>query len=86
MNTNESNQAGLLGKMDAGTADLWHIHKDHIKYGSIVETRVDFKGRSNAKIMEKIAEKVELYAKYQQTVPQQTTYAQCIQWIDDYIA
>lgn len=85
MNTNTSNQPDLLAKMDAGTAELWHIHKDHLKYGSIAETRVDFSGRSKSKILEKIAEKQHIYQAYQKSEDQRKTYEQCIQWIEDYI-
>lgn len=87
MNTkNETNIAYKGTRVEAGLADLWHVHKDHLKYGAITATRVDFNGRSRAKIMEKIEEKSELYAPYRQTEPQQATYQACLAWIEDNIS
>lgn len=79
---NDNNLAAKGTRVDAGTAELWHIHKDHIKYGSNNATRVDFSGRNLQKIMEKIAEKQDLYNNLQKTPEQALTYSQCITWIN----
>lgn len=84
--TNETNTAYKGTRVEAGLADLWHVHKDHLKYAAIAETRVDFNGRSHTKIMEKIEEKSNLYAPYRKTEAQQATYQACMEWISDNIS
>ncbi|WP_419870437.1 hypothetical protein [Chryseobacterium sp. CT-SW4] len=71
------------GKMDAGRSDLWHVHKDHLKYGSIKQTRVDFSGRTLDKILEKIADNSDINARYKKTEEQLHTYNECINWIEE---
>lgn len=71
-------------QVDAGAPNLWHIHKDHLKYGSIQATRVDFKGRTLDKILAKIAENAPTNAPYIQTPAQVQTYEECIEWINQH--
>ncbi|WP_223605663.1 hypothetical protein [Chryseobacterium sp. OSA05B] len=70
--------------VEAGAANLWHIHKDHIKYDTINATRVDFNGRTLEKIMAKLADNAPLNAPYLQRADQKSTYDQCLKWIEKY--
>ncbi|SHG17300.1 hypothetical protein [Chryseobacterium vrystaatense] len=71
-------------QVDAGVSHLRHIHKDHLKWGSIQITRVDFRSRSLAKIMATIAENVPTNAPYIQTPQQVQIYEECIEWVNDH--
>ncbi|WP_157676779.1 hypothetical protein [Chryseobacterium sp. T16E-39] len=78
-NTHISN----LTRVDAGKDSSWHIHKDHLKYGSIQQTRVDFNGRSLKKIMEKIADNAPINAPYLKSEEQKHYYEECLTWIEN---
>lgn len=77
-NTHISN----LTRVDAGKDSSWHIHKDHLKYGSVQKTRVDFSGRTLEKIMQKIADNAFINAPYLQSEDQNRYYQECLRWIE----
>lgn len=64
---------------EAGAGDLWHVHKDHVKYNGDNSSRINFTGRSKTYIKKQM----ELY---HNTLGHDTnrhhTYLQCRQWIN----
>lgn len=48
-------------RFEAGTGSAWHVHKDHVKYGTNNGTRVNFAGRNAAKILEQLGEVLDAY-------------------------
>ncbi|MDR3023543.1 hypothetical protein [Chryseobacterium sp.] len=68
-------------RVDAGTANLWHVHAGHFKYGSIDETRVNFAGRTREQILAQIDENAPINAPYMKKDGQILTYEDCIKWI-----
>ena len=48
-------------RMDAGNGAQWHIHQEHIKLGSNVDSRVNFNGRSKKEIRKELGEKISRY-------------------------
>ncbi|MBT2622498.1 MULTISPECIES: hypothetical protein [Chryseobacterium] len=71
-------------RVSAGEASLWHIHEEHIKYGSIQETRVNLRGRTLIKIMEKLAENAGINGPYIRSQRQIETYQECIDYINEH--
>jgi hypothetical protein len=66
-------------RFDAGKGDSWHIHKDHVKYDSNNETRVNFTGRTKETILEKIDEVLGRYPKLNKS-----GIDKCRKYIDKY--
>lgn len=67
---------------EAGTGNLWHVHKDHVKFNGDNGSRINFKGRSKAFI------KKQMEA-YHNTLPHNAnthhTYLQCRKWINKHL-
>ncbi|MBD5785218.1 hypothetical protein IF650_03395 [Cellulosimicrobium terreum] len=58
----------------AGDGGKWHVHFDHVKYGSNGATRINFSGRSQDQILTELTTKSGL-------VSDRTHFAACEQWI-----
>ncbi len=71
--------AGGANAYDAGEGAYWHVHYgDHVKFGGLAETRINFDGRTRNKILRQL--------RAQRNVPPQSqkggaTYIQCVNWI-----
>lgn len=82
MSTSEPDNLAKGTRVSAGEASLWHIHKEHLKYGSIQQTRINLENRTLGKIMEKLAENAGINGPYIQSQRQIETYQQCIDYIN----
>jgi hypothetical protein len=67
---------------EAGVGNMWHVHRDHVKYGVENGSRINFDGRSKTYIKRQM----ELY---HNTLPHNNnlhhTYIECRKWIDKYL-
>lgn len=86
--TKSSSQQSIVQMAGGGNAFLagqgayWHVHYDHVKFGTNNQTRVDFGGRTRKQIRKKLKEVKGLAA----ISPQgRLTYHQCINYIDKHI-
>lgn len=59
----------------AGTGAAWHVHHDHVKYGSRGDTRINFAGRTRAAILASLSQAAA-------TVTDTTHLAACRTWIE----
>lgn len=70
-----------MPRFEVGVGTAWHIHKDHMKYHDSDNSRVNFDGRTAAKIIEKVEDNVARY-----NLPTvDNYYDECITWIRDNI-
>ena len=83
MDTGETNNLAKGTRVSAGEASLWHIHKEHLKYGSIQQTRINLEGRTLSKIREKLVENAGINGPYIQSQKQIETYQECIDYINE---
>ena len=73
-------EVAQLIRFEAGTGADWHVHKDHVKFGSNQKSRVDFAGRNANQILAKLADKVlELGL-----ITTSQHYQECVDYINDY--
>ncbi len=69
---------------NAGDPRGWHIHHgEHIKYGSLVDSRVNFAGKSRKKIRKEIGENIDRF-NLSNTVTS-SYFRECINWINENI-
>jgi hypothetical protein len=65
---------------EAGTGNLWHVHKDHVKYDGNNGSRINFAGRTKTYIKTAME-------RYHNTLGHDTnrhhTYMQCRKWINE---
>ncbi len=65
-----------MPRFDVGTGSGWHIHHDHIKFGTSTNSRVNFNERSADAIITDIEAKVSRY-----NLHTGGDYNNCIAWI-----
>lgn len=63
-------------EFDAGTGATWHVHyKEHVKYGSRADTRVDFSGRTKQEVLKQLSAAAA-------SVPDKANLQKCRIWIN----
>ncbi|QDO89501.1 hypothetical protein FNH13_15130 [Ornithinimicrobium ciconiae] len=63
-------------EFDAGTGATWHIHYgEHVKYGSMGETRINFGGKTKAAVLQELKERAA-------PVADKSNLQQCRTWIN----
>ncbi|GAB59474.1 eCIS core domain-containing protein [Rheinheimera nanhaiensis] len=67
-----------LIRFEAGEGADWHVHKDHVKFGSNQKSRVDFAGRNAQQILDKLADAVARYG----LSTAGTNYQACVDYIN----
>lgn len=67
-----------LIRFEAGDGADWHVHKDHVKFGSNQKSRVDFSGRNAQQILDKLADAVARYG----LSTAGTHYQACVDYIN----
>ncbi|MCS4308119.1 hypothetical protein M2404_002467 [Rheinheimera pacifica] len=67
-----------LIRFEAGEGADWHVHKDHVKFGSNQKSRVDFTGRNAQQILDKLADAVTRYG----LSTAGTNYQACVDYIN----
>jgi hypothetical protein len=71
--------AGGAHAYDAGAGEYWHVHHgDHVKFGGLGGTRINFGGRNRSQILRQL--------RGQRNVPPRShqgaiSYRQCVNWI-----
>jgi hypothetical protein len=74
------NEDIIQGQFKAGSGNLWHVHKDHVKYKN--ESRINFEGRTKSHILKR------MFA-YHKTLPHnslnQSSYKDCRKWIQKHV-
>lgn len=69
---------------NAGDPNDWHIHHgEHIKYGKLGQSRVNFDGRSRKKIRKELGENIDRF-NLSNTVTS-PYFRECINWINENI-
>lgn len=67
---------------EAGQGNLWHVHKDHVKYNGDNSSRINFAGRSKTYIKKQMEQ-------YHNTLSHDSnrhhTYLQCRKWINRHL-
>jgi hypothetical protein len=70
-----------MARFEVGEGTTWHIHKDHVKYHSSDNSRVNFSGSTAAKVIAKVKDNVDRY-----NLPTvDNYYDECIDWINTYV-
>ena len=70
--------AGGANAYSAGDGAYWHVHYDHVKFGGLAATRINFEGRTRNKILRQLRGKRNVPPQSQQGG---ISYRQCVHWI-----